>query len=82
MDNTRKEGMRLVRSCGRSGRAVTGSAVCRGSGRPVRGRAPPRVGGRPETTNGTVNSDLLEHFVPGFRRTTTVERVLGSPWPS
>ena len=37
---------------------------------------------RPETTNGTVNSDLLEHFVPGFRRTTTVERVLGSPWPS
>jgi hypothetical protein len=37
---------------------------------------------RPETTNGTVNSDLLEHFVPGFQRTTTVERVLGSPWPS
>jgi len=37
---------------------------------------------RPETTNGTVNSDVLEHFLPGFRRTTTVERVLGSPWPS
>ena len=37
---------------------------------------------RPETTIGTVNSDILEHFVPGFRRTTTVERVLGSPWPS
>ncbi|GII59176.1 hypothetical protein Pth03_75650 [Planotetraspora thailandica] len=37
---------------------------------------------RPETTNGTVNSDVLEHFIPGFRRTTTVERILGSPWPS
>ncbi|MFF7212917.1 HD domain-containing protein [Streptomyces sp. NPDC008238] len=37
---------------------------------------------RPETTNGTVNSDVLEHFVPGFRRTTTVERILGAPWPS
>jgi hypothetical protein len=37
---------------------------------------------RPETTNGTVNSDVLEHFIPGFKRTTMVERVLGSPWPS
>ncbi|MDQ0585446.1 HD domain-containing protein [Streptomyces rishiriensis] len=37
---------------------------------------------RPETTNGTVNADVLEHFVPGFRRTTTVERVIGAPWPS
>jgi len=37
---------------------------------------------RAETTNGTVNSDLLEHFVPGFKRTTTVERILGSSWPS
>jgi HD superfamily phosphohydrolase YqeK len=37
---------------------------------------------RPETTNGTVNSDLLEHFVPGFRRSTMVERIVGSGWPS
>ncbi|MEV0425612.1 HD domain-containing protein [Micromonospora sp. NPDC050495] len=37
---------------------------------------------RPETTNGTVNADVLEHFIPGFRRVTTVERMLGSPWPS
>jgi len=37
---------------------------------------------RPETTNGTVNSDVLEHFLPDFRRTTTVERILGSAWPS
>ena len=37
---------------------------------------------RPETTNGTVNADVLEHFVPGFHRTTTVERILGSAWPS
>jgi hypothetical protein len=37
---------------------------------------------RPETTNGTVNSDVLMHFIPGFQRTTMVERVIGSPWPS
>jgi hypothetical protein len=37
---------------------------------------------RPETTNGTVNSDVLEHFIPGFRRATTVERIIGSAWPS
>ena len=37
---------------------------------------------RPETTDGTVNSDVVEHFIPGFRRTTTVERILGSAWPS
>lgn len=37
---------------------------------------------RPETTNGTVNCDVLEHFIPDFRRTTTVERILGSGWPS
>jgi hypothetical protein len=37
---------------------------------------------RPETTNGTVNSDVLEHFMPEWRRTTTVERVLDSAWPS
>lgn len=37
---------------------------------------------RPETTNGTVNSDILEHFLPGFRRTTTVERITDSPWES
>lgn len=37
---------------------------------------------RPETTNGTVNSDVVEHFIPGYRRTTTVERMLGAPWPS
>jgi hypothetical protein len=37
---------------------------------------------RPETTNGTVNSDVLEHFLPDFRRTTTVERILSSAWPS
>jgi hypothetical protein len=37
---------------------------------------------RRETTDGTVNADVLEHFVPGFRRTTTVERLVGSPRPS
>ncbi|MEV4313492.1 HD domain-containing protein [Actinocrispum sp. NPDC049592] len=37
---------------------------------------------RPDTTNGTVNADVLAHFIPGFQRTTMVDRVLGSPWPS
>jgi hypothetical protein len=37
---------------------------------------------RPETTNGTMNSDVLEHFIPGFKRVTLVEGVLDSPWPS
>jgi hypothetical protein len=37
---------------------------------------------RPETTIGTVNSDVIEHFMPGYRRATTVERMLGAPWPS
>ncbi|WP_328974432.1 HD domain-containing protein [Streptomyces canus] len=36
---------------------------------------------RPDTTYGTVNADILEHFVPGFRRTSMVERVIGAPWP-
>jgi hypothetical protein len=40
------------------------------------------VGYRPETANGTVNSDILEHFLPHLHRTTTVERVLGAPWTS
>jgi HD domain len=37
---------------------------------------------RPDTTYGTVNADVLEHFVPGFRRASMVERVTGSPWPT
>ncbi|MFB8754654.1 HD domain-containing protein [Streptomyces nigra] len=37
---------------------------------------------RPDTTNGTVNSDVLEHFVPGFQRITTVERMMSAPWPN
>ena len=37
---------------------------------------------RPDTTYGTVNADVLEHFVPGFRRTSMVERVLNAPWPT
>jgi HD domain len=37
---------------------------------------------RPDTAYGTVNADVLEHFVPTYRRTSMVERVLGSSWPS
>ncbi|WP_435269979.1 HD domain-containing protein [Streptomyces sp. 1222.5] len=36
---------------------------------------------RPDTTYGTVNADVLEHFVPGFHRTSMVERVIHAPWP-
>jgi hypothetical protein len=34
---------------------------------------------RPETTDGTLSADVLEHFIPGFRRTTMVERVINAP---
>ena len=36
---------------------------------------------RPDTTYGTVNADVLEHFVPDFRRTSMVQRIMDSPWP-
>jgi hypothetical protein len=36
---------------------------------------------RPETTYGTVNADVLEHFAPGAHRASMVERVLTSRWP-
>ncbi|HEY4456499.1 MAG TPA: HD domain-containing protein [Pseudonocardiaceae bacterium] len=37
---------------------------------------------RLETTVGTVNSDVVSHFLPDFRPTTSVERIVGSAWPS
>jgi hypothetical protein len=36
---------------------------------------------RPDTTFGTVNADVLEHFVPGFRRLDFVEVIKNSGWP-
>jgi HD superfamily phosphodiesterase len=36
---------------------------------------------RPDTTFGTVNADVLEHFVPGFRRADFVEVIQDSDWP-
>jgi len=36
---------------------------------------------RPETTFGTVNADVLEHFVPGFKRDDFVEIIQGNAWP-
>jgi HD superfamily phosphodiesterase len=36
---------------------------------------------RPETTFGNVNADVLEHFVPGFRRADFVEIIQQSAWP-
>jgi hypothetical protein len=36
---------------------------------------------RPDTTFGTVNADVLAHFVPGFRRTDFVEVIEASAWP-
>jgi HD superfamily phosphodiesterase len=36
---------------------------------------------RPDTTFGNVNADVLEHFVPGFRRVDFVEVIEDSDWP-
>jgi HD domain len=35
---------------------------------------------KPESTFGTVNADVLEHFVPGFRRIDFVDTIERSPW--
>jgi HD superfamily phosphodiesterase len=36
---------------------------------------------RPDTTFGTMNDDVLAHFVPGFTRRDFVEIILASDWP-
>ena len=36
---------------------------------------------RPETTFGTVNADVLERFVPGFKRANFVDIIQDSAWP-
>jgi hypothetical protein len=36
---------------------------------------------RPETTFGTVNADVLEHFIPGFHRIDFVDVIKNSAWP-
>jgi hypothetical protein len=36
---------------------------------------------RPDSTFGTVNGDVLEHFVPGFRHTDFVDVIQKSAWP-
>jgi hypothetical protein len=36
---------------------------------------------RPETTFGTVNADVLDHFLPGFHHTDFVEVIKNSAWP-
>jgi hypothetical protein len=36
---------------------------------------------RPDTTFGTVNADVLEHFVPGYRHIDFVEVIQNSAWP-
>ncbi|MFE3260123.1 HD domain-containing protein [Nocardia sp. NPDC059091] len=38
-------------------------------------------GDRPETTFGTVNADVLAHFLPGFTRIDFVDVIESSPWP-
>jgi hypothetical protein len=35
---------------------------------------------RPDTTFGTVNADVLEHFVPSFRRIDFVDVIKNSAW--
>jgi hypothetical protein len=36
---------------------------------------------RPDTTFGTVNADVLEHFVPGYRHLDFVDVIQDSAWP-
>jgi hypothetical protein len=36
---------------------------------------------RPDTTFGTVNADVLEHFVPGYRPIDFVDVIQNSAWP-
>ncbi|WP_328535425.1 HD domain-containing protein [Streptomyces sp. NBC_00344] len=36
---------------------------------------------RPDTTFGTMNDDVLAHFVPGFARQDFVDIILNSAWP-
>jgi hypothetical protein len=36
---------------------------------------------RPDTTFGTVNADVLERFVPGFKRANFVEIIESNDWP-
>src|SRR6266576_315951 len=36
---------------------------------------------RPDTTFGTVNADVLERYVPGFKRGNFVDIILNSDWP-
>jgi hypothetical protein len=35
---------------------------------------------RPDTTYGTINADILEHFLPDFHRASMVERITDSAW--
>jgi hypothetical protein len=35
---------------------------------------------RPATAYGTINADVLEHFVPGYQRGSMVERITSSAW--
>ena len=42
----------------------------------IRGFAP-----RPDTTFGNVKADVLERFVPGYRRTNFVDIIERSAWP-
>ncbi|TDD41483.1 HD domain-containing protein [Nonomuraea terrae] len=39
------------------------------------------VAPRPETTFGNVKADVLERYVPGFKRGDFVDTILESPWP-
>jgi hypothetical protein len=36
---------------------------------------------RPDSTFGTVNADVLEHFVPGYRHIDFVDVIQNSSWP-
>jgi len=37
---------------------------------------------RPDTTFGTMNDDVLAHFLPDFQRGDFVKIIENNPWPS
>ncbi len=36
---------------------------------------------RPQTTAGTMNADVLQHFDPAFERVDFVDKILNNSWP-
>jgi HD superfamily phosphodiesterase len=61
--------------------AVTGAHPRRDFKRQILAAFTDGIRDRPETTFGNVKADVLQHFVPGFRRGDFVEVIQSSDWP-